>query len=127
MVDQWIRGLPGEGRIAIVSLLGRKPDGDSEFKFYSFHGKWDTAAERRNKLPFQEWIDCRNYDRSIQVIEHPTHDFRPILPETVNAVSADVQAQLEQGSCVVLVDSGGETRTKKICSLMDYAEDPATS
>jgi len=127
IVDNWIKGLPGEGKVTIVSLLGRKPNGDSEFKFYSFHGKSDTASERKKKPSFQEWIDRRNYDRSIQVIEHPTQDFRPILTETADAVSIDVQAQLDRGSCVVLVDSGGETRTRKICSLMHYAEDSSAS
>jgi hypothetical protein len=59
------------------------------------------------------------------MIEHPTWNFRPVPREIVNAVSADIHAHLDQGLCVVLVDSGGETRTKTICSLMDYAEDSA--
>jgi len=124
-VDKWVSGLPGKGDVVIVSLLGRKPDGTSEFKFYSFHGSSDEAPERGAKLSFQEWTNQRNYDRSIRVIEHPTRDLDPVPEEIVAAVSADIRACLDQGSCVVLMDSGGETRTKRTCALMGFTEDSA--
>jgi hypothetical protein len=125
MVDTWVIGLPGKVEVVIVSLLGRKPDGESEFSFYSFHGQWDEGPERRKKLSFQEWINHRKYPRTVRVIEHPTWDFRPVPQETVEAVSADICVRLGEGLCVVLMDSGGETRTKRTCAFMGFTEDSA--
>src|SRR4030095_821487 len=45
LVHPWVFGLPSP-RTAIVSLLGRKPDGTSEFSFYSFHGGFDFPADQ---------------------------------------------------------------------------------
>ena len=42
IVDEWVQGLPGRTGTTIVSLLGRKPKGTSEFSFDPFHGGWDT-------------------------------------------------------------------------------------
>lgn len=36
LVVDWANGLPGSDEIYIVSLLGEKPGGKSEFSFYSF-------------------------------------------------------------------------------------------
>ena len=37
VVNSWIAGLPNSAdEIMIISLLGRKPDGLSEFSYYSF-------------------------------------------------------------------------------------------
>ena len=57
IVSKWVCNLPGPNA-AIVSLLGRKPKNgnQSEFSFYTFCGGWDTASERRNKPPLQEWL-----------------------------------------------------------------------
>lgn len=123
VIDKWVKGLPGKGDIAIVSLLGHKPDGTSEFKFYPFHGSRDEVPSRSTKLSFQEWINQRNYARSIRVIEHPTLDLDPVSEEVVAAVSADIRACLDQGLCVVLMDSGGVTRTGQVCSQLGYVED----
>jgi hypothetical protein len=127
MVDKWISGLPGRGDVVIVSLLGSKPDGTSEFKFYSFYGSRDEAPERSAKLSFQEWINKRNYARSIRVIERPTRDLDPVPEEIVATVSADIRACLDQGTCVVLMDSGGITRTGQVSSQLGYAEDSTES
>lgn len=43
-VDAWVKGLPGSKGVIIVSLLGQKPGGKSEFSFYSFRG---NGRERR--------------------------------------------------------------------------------
>lgn len=127
-VDNWIRKLPGERNLTIVSLLGRKngPHGESEFKFYSFHGALDHESERRKRLSFQGWIDRRRFDRTIQVIEHPTYDGRMIPEEVLLAVSADIHGLLAEQACVVLVDSGGMQRTGRVCEFMDFVEDFAS-
>lgn len=124
LVQAWARGLPGGSNTVLVSLLGRKhgPDGVSEFSFYSFHGAMDHPLERRGRPSFQEWLR-EHTDRDIQVIEHPTYDFRPIPAETLSAVGADVIEQLSAGRTVVLIDSGGETRTKVVCKYLGFTED----
>src|SRR5438093_10874139 len=48
IVHKWVKGLPGP-HTAIISLLGRKPNGTSEFSFYTFCGKDDTPSEVRGK------------------------------------------------------------------------------
>lgn len=56
LVRRWVSGLPGP-RTAIVSLLGKKPDGTSEFSFYSFYGGFDLPSERPGCLSFENWLD----------------------------------------------------------------------
>src|SRR5437870_1313191 len=43
VVHRWVLGLPGP-HPAIVSLLGCKPGGPSEFSFYSFYGGFDSPS-----------------------------------------------------------------------------------
>jgi hypothetical protein len=118
IVREWFRNLPGTGETTIISLLGRKHNvaGDSEFKFYSFCGVWDTESERQGKRSFQSWIDEGAFKRAIVLIEHPTFDFKRVPVDTIRAVSADIHRLLEQKQTVVLVDSGGITRTGQICN-----------
>jgi len=112
IVDVWVRNLPGQNTV-IVSLLGKKPNGLSEYSFYSFYGR----------QTFQAWLNERYPDRSIQVIEHPTTDFRRIPSEVLDAAAADVSRLLAEDRTVVLVDSGGETRTRQLCEYMGFVED----
>jgi hypothetical protein len=113
---------------AIVSLLGRKngPEGTSEFSFYSFCGGFDTPAQRRNRLSFQDWIDQWHKNLQILVREHPTYDFQPIPPETLAAVASDILELISAGRTPILVDSGGVTRTRAICKHMGATEDSRT-
>lgn len=125
IVHKWLQGLPGSTGTVIVSLLGRKhgPSGDSEFSFYSFHGVWDEPAERNRRPSFQEWLDRWHKDRSIQVLERPTYDFCRVPPETLDAVASDIARLLAAGRVVVLMDSGGETRTSQVCRHIGFVED----
>jgi hypothetical protein len=125
LVHGWVRGLPGSTNTAIVSILGRKhgPSGTSEFSFYPFCGGFDTESERNRRPSFQQWLDRWHEDRHLEVIEHPTYDFTPITIETLNAIAADIYALLAAGRTVVLVDSGGETRTRVVCKHLDFIED----
>jgi hypothetical protein len=122
LVKKWFGNLPGSGDITIVSLLGRKPNGSSEFRFYTFHGLWDSGIEREGKPSFVEWIRRHDFGRSITVIEHPTTD-QDIPPETVTAIAADIGHLLDRKACVLLIDSGGCTRTGQVCKHMGF--DPA--
>lgn len=123
IVHKWLQGLPDEEKVAVVSLLGRKPDGTSEFAFYSFSGAWDTPEERRGRPSFAEWVARSRQSRPIKVVEHPTEDFKPIPPETLAAIANDVLTFLEDGWTVILVDSGGETRNRRVCSHLRFVED----
>ena len=121
MVHRWVLGLPGP-KTAIVSLLGRKPDGLSEFSFYSFYGGFDLPSEHPGRLSFQQWLAHWHEDLPILVCEHPTCDFKPIRPETLKAVASDMNNLLSGGWTVVLVDSGGQTRTGTICKYLGAVE-----
>jgi hypothetical protein len=123
IVHRWIKGLPGPHTI-IISLLGHKPDRTSEFSFYTFHGQADTPAEARGKPSFQEWLNHHHNDRGILVIEHPTTDFQPIPDTLLTALAQDVERLLAQGLTIVLIDSGGETRTGTVCRHLALVEDP---
>ena len=39
------------------------------------------------------------------------------------AITANVEALLSAGDTVVLMDSGGETRTRQVCQYMGFVED----
>jgi hypothetical protein len=123
IVRQWVTGLPGP-RTTIISLLGHKPDRTSEFSFYSFHGKDDTARESRGKQPFQAWLE--QHHPGTTVIEHPTTDFRPIPDEILAAIAHDVERLLAEGGTIILIDSGGQTRTGTVCKHLGLVEDPRT-
>lgn len=123
IVHQWVNKLPGPNT-SIVSLLGRKPDGTSEFWFYSFYGGCDSLAEAGRRLSFQTWLDKWHADRGIQVVEHPTIDLSDVIPpETLAAIAADIDRLLAAGRTVILVDSGGTTRTGQVCRYMRFVED----
>ena len=125
VVDKWVRGLP-QSNTAIVSLLGRKPDGLSEYSFYSFCGASDDATERRGRPTFQEWLEQRHGDLQITVRDHPTRDFSKIPPETLAAIKTDLDLLFSQGRTVVLVDSGGETRNTAVCKFLGAVEDSSS-
>lgn len=120
VVHRWVLGLPGP-KPAIVSLLGRKPDGTSEFSFYSFYGGLDHPSDSRPS--FQQWLDRWHREEAILVREHPTYDFRPIPTETLDSVADDINELISGGRTVILVDSGGQTRTRIVCNHMLAVED----
>jgi len=124
IVHRWVLGLP-RPLTAIVSLLGWKPDGMSEFHFYSFHGGSDLPSDA-GSMSFEAWLDKWHSELCIVVREHPTYDFRPIPPETLEAVSADIRRLAAAGRTVVLIDSGGETRTRYVCRHMKAVEDTSS-
>ena len=123
IVNRWVLGLPGP-ETAIVSLLGRKPDGMSEFSFYSFYGGFDSPSDRPGCLSFQEWMDTWHGSPSIVIREQPSYDFRPMEPEALNAVSGDITELAGVGRTVVLIDSGGVTRTGRVCRHLGAVEAP---
>ena len=126
LVHQWVLGLRGPN-IAIVSLLGRKPDGTSEYSFYSFCGGCDTETERGNLQTSQEWLETHHNSLSILVRERPTTDYGPIHLDTLDVVADDVRRLLSEGYTVTIVDSGGETRTGRVCRYIGAKEDSSSN
>lgn len=114
LLHAWVRGLPEDGNLAIVSLLGEKPDGTSEYSFYSFYKKRQT---------FQDWLDKHYPDKRIEVVEHPTTEFKPVPAETLSAVAAEIRRLLTDGRTVVLVDLGGAQRSGQVCRYINATED----
>jgi len=123
LVHRWVLGLPGP-KTAIVSLLGRKPDGLSEFSFYSFYGGFDLPSDHPGRPSFQEWIERWHGNLSILLREHPTVDIQPPIPAAIlEAVAVDIGELLVAGRTVVLMDSGGDTRTRVVCNHIKATED----
>jgi len=120
LVDQWVVGLPGP-RPAIVSLLGCKPDGTSEFAFYSFGSCREERSSRRPS--FQEWLDEHHKAKQITVIEHPTIDFTKIPDDVLSSIRQDLENLMMEGRTVILVDSGGITRTGDVFRRILAIED----
>src|SRR5712692_4307669 len=61
VVEAWVNGLPRSSDVVIVSLLGHKPkpDGRSEFSYYSFRSCTETLADDARRPTFQEWLDAK--------------------------------------------------------------------
>jgi hypothetical protein len=119
VIDQWADGLPAAQPLHIVSLLGRKTDGFSEFGYYPFR----SSDEDAHKPTLQEWLDDR-YGRQFVVHEYPTIDAHGIAPEVAAKVAAHVVGLVSKGCDVVIVDSAGAERTDRICELIGYERGP---
>jgi hypothetical protein len=119
IIHKWVRNLPAETQV-IVSLLGKKPNGTSEYSFYPFSGGFDDPTT--GKPAFAEWLQTNFPERHMSVREHPTEDFAPVPKEVLAAVAADISYALSDGGTVVLVDSGGQSRTGAVCKYMRLIE-----
>jgi hypothetical protein len=110
-VLEWLNGLPPARTVtAIVSLLGRKPepDGQSEFSYYSFRS---LHEDRPGSPTFQEWLDRVTIPGKYVIIEHPTTDTLAIPLDLMNEITASILENLKATRTVVVVDSGGVSRT----------------
>jgi hypothetical protein len=115
LIDRWVEGLPGAGVLHIISLLGRKKDGFSEFGYYPFR----SSKEPGSQPTFQEWLNER-YGRRFIVHEYPTTDLQGISPDLLAAVTRQVMGLLEAGHTVVIIDSAGAERTARVCEKIGY-------
>ncbi len=115
----WVAGLPTLAEeIIIVSLLGRKADGLSEFSYYSFRGGFDQPQDRPDCPTFQEWLDSHYKSRRYRVYEYPTIDLLVPPDETKRRAVTTILSLMETGKTVVVVDSGGVGRTGNILSAV---------
>lgn len=118
-VDAWVKGLPCTEPIAILSLLGWKANGRSEFSFYSFRGSGEET-ERPDRPTFQQWLDARYGTGRYRVIEFPTTDTKVVSSELLSRVGRTILSLLHSGETVVLMDSGGFSRTGAVCRFIGF-------
>lgn len=122
LVHRWVLGLPGPDT-AVVSLLGRKPGGLSEFSYYSFCGGLDTPEERKGRSSFQDWLNEQHKNLHISFYEYPTIDRRGVPLEVRCAVSDEIRRLIMKGHTAVVVDSAGSERTGRIREHIGGIED----
>jgi hypothetical protein len=115
VIDLWVKGLPKTEVLQIVSLLGKKTTGLSEFGYYPFRSSKESGIQPT----FQEWLDER-YGHRFIVHEFPTTDARGIPPHVLIAVTQHILSLIEKGSLVLLVDSAGAERTARVCEEIGY-------
>jgi hypothetical protein len=117
VVDAWIAGLPSSPEeTIIVSLLGRKPQGLSEFSYYSFRGGFDRPEDRPGSRTWQEWLSGR-YGSKYHLLEFPTVDTKLIADDTKSLIASAILKAMQSGKTVILVDSGGIGRTGNMASM----------
>lgn len=109
-IDRWTHGLPDPRPLHIVSLLGSKRDGFSEFGYYPFRSEKETNP----KPSFQEWLDSR-YGPGLVVHEVPTVDAQAIPDDILEATTSLVVSLTKLGSTVLVVDSAGSVRSARVC------------
>jgi hypothetical protein len=120
-INLWASGLPRADILHIVSLLGQKTDGFSEFDYYPFRSSQESGI----KPTFQEWLDQR-YGHRFVVHEFPTTDARGIPPDLLDAAKHCVLTLIMSGETVVVVDSAGAERTARVCEAVGYKRGPTT-
>ncbi len=109
ILAEWAAGVSVAGVVHIVSLLGQKKSGRSEFQYYPFR----SCEESNNKPTFQAWLD-RESAGILVVHEFPTIDYRTIRPDRIAAIKTCIKALLAAGQTVVLMDSAGAVRTTQV-------------
>ncbi len=112
-IEQWINGLPGAPVLHLVSLLGKKKSGFSEFGYYPFR----STHEAGTQPTLQEWLTER-HGRRFVVHEFPTVDAQGIPSDTLDEVTHCVRQLLAQGNTVVVIDSAGAERTSRVCERL---------
>ena len=115
IIDSWVHGLPKAATLYIISLLGQKRDGYSEFEYYPFRSEKESGA----KLTMQEWLDQRYPERFV-IYEFPTVDAQGIDQGLLTEVANFVLNLLEGQNTVVIIDSAGAERTARVCEKMGY-------
>jgi hypothetical protein len=114
VVNVWLNGLPSStGETVIVSLLGRKPRGPSEFTYYSFRGGFDQPQDRPGCPTWQEWLKSR-YGSRYRVCEFPTIDTEDIPESTKKVLFKTILEFIQAGKTVLVADSGGVGRTGRV-------------
>jgi hypothetical protein len=115
IIDLWEKGLPKADVVHIVSLLGKKRNGCSEFIYYPFQ----SSKESGTKPTFQAWLNAR-YEQRYVVYEFPTTDRMGLHPEVLAGTKRLLIKLLANGQTVIVVDSAGAERTARVCENISY-------
>jgi hypothetical protein len=115
IIDLWASGLPRAEVRHMVSLLGWKTTGSSEFGYYPFR----SSKERGAKPTFEEWLNKR-YPQRFVVYEFPTVDARGIPGDVLADATRRVLSLLEAGHTTIVIDSAGAERTARVCEAIGY-------
>jgi hypothetical protein len=99
----------------LVSLLGTKRGGLSEFSYYPFR----SETESDEKPDMGVWMKARYGDR-FEVHEFPTVDRMGISAKQIDAISERIEDLLRAGEIVVVIDSAGAERTARVCEALGY-------
>jgi hypothetical protein len=114
-IDLWVKGLPACEVLHILSLLGKKTTGFSEFGYYPFR----SSTEPGIKPTFQEWLHKR-YGSHFVVHEFPTVDGQGIPSDLLKKVVHHALDLLKNNNTVLILDSAGAERTARVCEAMKY-------
>lgn len=118
VLKKWLENLPAADPLHIISLLGRKADGMSEFVYYPFRSCEDADDGRP---AFQEWLRAEGARHIVH--EFPTIDRLPLQPEDArDRALKRTRELLTAGEAVLIVDSGGVQRTGALCNLVLESE-----
>lgn len=125
VIDAWADGLLEAGCRQIVSLLGWKAHGLSEFSYYPFRSCEEASDPTDPKSTFQEWLNARCglrfFVREFRTIDDPDK----ITAESVTVIKDCVLDLLGRGHTVVIVDSAGVQRTGKIRDALGASDELA--
>lgn len=126
IAESWVDSLPRANTVHLVSLLGRKEDGRSEYSFYTFRGGCEHPADRPT---FQEWLDSRYGAGHFVVHDYPTVDAGScsLSDGDIESLKSIVVPLLTLGETVVLFDSGGAQRTGQFCRAAGFRRLPVRS
>jgi hypothetical protein len=118
IVDCWVTGMPNATPLILLSLLGTKVDGKSEYQFYSFRG----SHEHSTKPTLQTWLDRRHGAGRFRVLEYPTEDAGPnsLSDGQIESIRALINPMMDDGETVVLFDSFGSERTGQVCRALNF-------
>lgn len=126
ITEWWIDGLSNVSTVHLVSLLGRKQDGRSEYTFYIFKGSHEHSP---GKPTFQAWLDTRYGAGHFQVYDYPTVDAGSgsLSEDDIESLRSIVMPLLSRGETVVVFDSGGSQRTGQFCNAAGFRRRPVRS
>jgi hypothetical protein len=126
IIERWVDGLPDAETVHLVSLLGSKEDGRSEYSFYTFRGSREHSP---SKPTFQAWLDSWYGAGHFKVYDYPTVDAGcgSLSEEGIESLLSLVVPLLSRGETVVVFDSGGSQRTGQFCHEAGFRRLPVRS